>query len=147
MKKVMKKIWKSKDEGSSFISMFSVVITIMAIALAAVIFSSYMANLDKKTQVDSIARKYLLIMETEGYLSNANKTRLTQELNDVGFVTNSDSFNGSTMGTPAGYGNDISLVITGKLKVYKIQFENFMEADWNTGTVDLTISKKSIAKQ
>ena len=58
------------------------------------------------------ARKYILRMETVGYLTENDCTEMTQELTSLG-VTELD-FTGSTVNRVS-YGSAISLVIRGKI--------------------------------
>ena len=60
-----------------------------------------------------LARKYILKMETEGRLTDADRTTLCQELESLG-VTGVD-LGGSTL-EKAGYGEAIVLVIRGRLR-------------------------------
>lgn len=84
------------------------------LAMTAVILS-YMGNVGlirQKEQVSQIARKYILIMETQGALTDSDRTSLTMELELVG-VTDL-RLDGTTV-TTVGYGEQVVLVIRGKL--------------------------------
>ncbi len=81
-----------------------------------VVMLSYMGNvalIQQKTAVSQLARKYILRMETVGYLTEQDKTALRQELMEIG-VTEVD-FSGSTLRETT-YGAPIVLRIGGKLK-------------------------------
>ncbi len=65
-----------------------------------------------KAQVDQVARKYLLRMETMGYLTETDRVNMTQELLSLG-VSDPD-YTGSTV-NPVGYGEAITLMIRGKI--------------------------------
>lgn len=71
--------------------------------------------------VERIHRKYLLSMEIEGYLSDANEALLRAELASEG-VVNVD-LSGTTK-APVGYGNQVRLVIKGDLPVKQINFDS-----------------------
>lgn len=135
-----------KDNGSSYISMFALVITVITVAAASMIFSSYMVNIDRKTEVDSIARKYLLIMETQGCLYDTDEQALREELAENHMKTDASSFNGTTT-TPAGYGNEITLRIRGKLQLHNIKMLDLFKIDYDGREMDIEITKKSISKQ
>lgn len=68
--------------------------------------------LERKENVGQIARKYILRMETVGYLTQADCTALTDELEENG-VTEID-YTGTTV-QPVIYGQPITLKIEGKL--------------------------------
>lgn len=81
-----------------------------------VVMLSYMdsiALIHQKIQVGQIARKYILRMETEGYLAESDRVNLSAELEVMG-VTDTD-LDGTTL-IPTGYGSPIVLRIGGKLK-------------------------------
>lgn len=80
-----------------------------------VLMLSYMDNvwlIHQKTEVSQIARQYILKMETVGYLEEADRIRLNQELEAAG-VTELE-FGGTTM-SPVAYGDIITLEIRGRL--------------------------------
>ena len=69
-----------------------------------VVILSYMGNVGlirQKEQVSQIARKYILIMETQGALTDSDRTALVMELELVG-VTDLQ-LDGTTV-APVGYG-------------------------------------------
>lgn len=80
-----------------------------------VLMLSYMDQvwlIHQKTEVSQIARQYILKMETVGYLEEADRIRLSRELDSAG-VTELE-LAGTTM-TPVTYGDVIVLEIRGKL--------------------------------
>lgn len=81
-----------------------------------VLMLSYMDNvwlIHRKTEVSQIARQYILKMETVGYLTEADRIRLGQELSGAG-VTQLE-LDGTTL-SPVEYGDIITLEIRGKLE-------------------------------
>lgn len=88
---------------------------ICILAMTAVMLS-YMHSVEliqQKTQVGQLGRKYILRMETVGYLTAEDRTALMQELSDLG-VTQADC-EGTTL-SPVSFGEPIALRIRGKLK-------------------------------
>lgn len=84
--------------------------------MLAILMAAYLDNvklLQQKAKVNQLARKYILIMETEGYLEASQKTSLIYELEELGIID--ISLEGSTE-IDAGYGQPIKLIINGKLK-------------------------------
>ena len=75
--------------------------------------------ISEKEEVSSIARKYILRMETVGSLTEADRVTLMQELENAG-VTDI-SLQGTSM-APVPYGGTIVLKVRGKLKE-SIDFE------------------------
>lgn len=88
-------------------------ICILAMAAVMVTYMDYVSLLQEKEAVGQLARKYILRMESIGYLAVGDRTRLTMELREMG-VTEIE-YNGTTL-TPVGYGEEIVLEIGGKLK-------------------------------
>ena len=85
------------------------------LAMMAVILS-YMGNaklIGQKEQVGQIARKYILKMETQGVLTDIDRTALTAELELAG-VTDI-RLDGTTL-VPVSYGEQVVLIIRGKLE-------------------------------
>lgn len=90
-----------------------------------------------------IERTYILYMETYGYLPYGKQVQLTQELSDLG-VTNI-SYDGTTL-TQAGYGQEITLSVTGLINTGGVGgiAEGF--AFLREGENDFRIYQKSTAK-
>ena len=83
-----------KRKGSIVDILPSMIMVIAAVMLIMVFFDLYQI-LSLNEDVKQIARKYMLTMETMGYLDPANQTTLVQELSDLQ-VTDID-LTGSTM--------------------------------------------------
>lgn len=82
---------------------------IMVCAFLVIIFGAF-AGISDKWSMRQVAREYLLIMETEGYLKPEDAADLVAELNSYG-LTNV-SLSGTTM-SEVDYGERIYLKITG----------------------------------
>lgn len=86
---------------------------IMALTAIVISYFGCIELVQQKTQVGQLARKYILKMETEGYLTADEQIRLTCELGEMGITdVNLDN----TTVQPGGYGQEIVLNINGKLK-------------------------------
>lgn len=84
------------------------------LAMTAVMLA-YMGNIQligQKMAISQTSRKYILKMETVGYLEPADRTGLLQELTDLGATE--VSLSGTTV-NPAGYGMPVCIHIQGKL--------------------------------
>lgn len=95
--------------------MGDLMITGICILAMTVIMLAYLDNarlLQQKVEVGQLARKYILKMETVGYLSAEDMELLTQELTGAG-VTDIDC-SGTTVNAVT-YGETITLTIQGKL--------------------------------
>lgn len=93
-----------------------IMITGFCMLAMTVVMLSYMDNvqlIQQKEAVSQLARKYILEMETVGYLTPQSQRRLTEELQQSG-VTDID-YEGTT-DTAVGYGEAITLILQGKLE-------------------------------
>lgn len=111
----MRKLLTAKVKGdSTYIASLITIFFIIVIWVAA--FMSYV-QLGKMSEVERMHRKYLLVMERDGYLTAANKVSLEAELAAAGVVN--INLAGTSM-APVGYGNTIHLVIDGDLKIEEL---------------------------
>lgn len=87
-----------------------VCLLLMTILLVSYIDSVRLIN--DKAEINQIARKYILRMETEGVLTEVDRLALNEELVEAG--VSDISLEGTTM-VRVGYGEAITLHIRGKL--------------------------------
>lgn len=90
-------------------------VPILAILTVSILMASFLyilSLISMKENVKEIARKYILEMETKGYLPAASELKLRQELMGIGMTD--ITLEGTTY-TDAGYGNEIHLYISGNL--------------------------------
>lgn len=88
----------------------------LCMLMMSVLLLSYMDSvhlMDDKAEINQIARKYILRMETVGMLTEPDKAALLTELQQAG--AGDISLEGTTTHR-AGYGNTIELHIRGKLR-------------------------------
>ena len=94
----------------------NVMITGFCMLAMTVLMLSYMDNMQliqQKMQVSQLARKYILKMETEGYLIPSARVALTEELQELGVTE--VAYDGTTL-EAISYGEPITLQIQGKLR-------------------------------
>lgn len=142
--KVKSLVTREKEEGSTVISKFLVVIiTIVVVAMLAVQYISYVKVLDIKDEISITMRKYIIRMETMGYLTDDNKESMLQELNAIG-VSNVD-FSGTTI-SEVPYGDTIDLHITGKLGVKTYNFLAVFNGEWINEIIDIDEKRSSTSQ-
>ena len=78
----------------------------------ALLYGKHSAD-SPKTEISQLARKYILRMETVGYLTTEDNTSLCQELSAAGVTE--INLSGTTQ-SEVSYGVPITLQISGKLK-------------------------------
>lgn len=93
--------------------LLTVGICILAITVMMLSYLENVSLIQQKTQVNQIARKYILRMETVGYLNEADRVLLLGELGEAGVTE--PGLDGTTLREVA-YGEQITLRIQGKLE-------------------------------
>ena len=135
-------LWTVKKKGvGNFVSCMVALVLLMAMMIFSV--TTY-ANLNLAIKKSRIERSFMLQMEAEGYLSLSARDALTQQLTDMG--VEQISFAGTTL-SPAGYGNIVTLSVTGRIKMTNIVgMKNLFEFIRGDDTSDFKIYQKSTAK-
>lgn len=125
--KKLKQIINKKDEG--FLDDFlPLLIFLLIAAIMLLLFIETSAAINKKSSINAIARQYMLRLETQGCLTDADVSDLVDALNKEGFTdengnpltTSQIECDYSEKGTnnTAGYGNEVFL----RLNVYTEQW-------------------------
>ena len=160
-------MWKKRDEADVMSNFGPAALTGVLVLVIIILFASWMSNIERKMQVDQVARKYMLKMESKGGLTiddeNNLKTELSQYCDNI-VITNQTTrkVNGPS---DAKYGDDLHLYITADMKIYRLTIlgdderhqGKFMEMDGNDVTSDgvlkepeatmaITIHKTSTSK-
>ena len=110
-----------KDKGSVG-EFMTCLICLLALTMLMEAFMGNINAIQKKLHVSQCARKYMLIMETEGYLNEEAKNSLYTELESLGME---DVSLMETTFNPTDHGNEIVLHIKGKLNEYEIDEKRF----------------------
>lgn len=133
-----------KRKGSIVDILPSMIMVIAAVMLIMVFFDLYQI-LSLNEDVKQIARKYMLTMETMGYLDPANQTTLVQELSDLQ-VTDID-LTGSTM-SDAEYGNAVYLQISCKLPTEQLNMDGYdmLQFVFQDKSIPIRVRRMSTAK-
>lgn len=135
---------RKKSEGS-VLELLSVCLCILAIAVIMLAVLGCVSLIMKKSEVSQISRKYLLRMETLGYLTDADRTLMISELTQIG-VKNISL--GNTTLTPVGYGEKITIEVNGTVRAgimtsaERVFQEGLFESD-----VQIKSKMESTAKQ
>lgn len=119
---------------------------IVVIVLLAVLWTGSMvtaSNIDRSNAIHQVARTYLLQMETDGYLTETNKVQMLSDLAKLDMV--GIDLSGTTV-TDVGYGNQIRLVIKGKVNLKDVRFRGFASPMMTERQAEVAINKVSIAK-
>ncbi len=132
-----------KSEGN-VMNLVTIGITILAMSIVVSAYLECTGLMLKKLEITQISRKYILVMETEGYLSEQHKQMLIQELQALE-VQNID-LSGTTL-QPVSYGETILLKIKGTIsaKVLK-DSEELWEGGFGTRNAIVEEYRSSTAK-
>ncbi len=115
---------------------------IMVTAFLVIIFGAF-SGISDKWAMRQTAREYLLIMETEGYLTPADQTALVSELQNEGLYN--ISLSGTTV-SQVNYGDRIYLSITGTYDDNILAFADGISRVGSHPTT-ITINRQTTAKQ
>lgn len=102
-----------RREKGSVADIMATGICILAMTVVMLSYMKSVSMIEQKTAVGQIARKYILRMETVGYLTERDRVQMCQELDDMGATE--IILDGTTLRQVA-YGAPILLQINGKLK-------------------------------
>lgn len=133
-----------KRKGNVVDILPSIVMILAAILLIGVFINLY-GVIALNEEVKQLSRKYMLTMETMGYLDGANRTMLEQELSAL-HVTDID-LSGSTM-SDAGYGNTIILNISCRLPAENLNMagSDMLAYFFEDGSIPVSSRRMSTAK-
>lgn len=112
--------------------LLTILLTIAAMSILVAAFLECTNLLIKKQEVGQISRKYILKMETDGYLTEGTKNALLQELQQAGVC--SVDISGTTL-APVTYGDAIVLKIQGTIEGRIMESGNEL---WSKGFVAKT---------
>ena len=132
-----------KNNGS-IMDTLSVGICILTLSIIMIACFNSLELVNKKFEVNQLARKYILRMETVGYLTSNDKNKLNQELLELGIV--SFNFEGTTL-NQVGYGNPIILCISGYIHANEIAGANnvfsifFQDKDYEFYEIKMSTAK------
>lgn len=104
---------------------------ILAITIVVMVYLQCTELMLLKLEVSQVSRKYILKMETEGYLTPHNQNELLLELKELGLKN--VELTGTTL-LPVAYGDTIVLRIKGKIEKNMLNHEEV----WN-GTTDVRL--------
>lgn len=101
-----------RKEAGTVANIMATGIFILAMTIVMMAFMDDMLLIQQKMEVNQIVRKYLLRMETVGYLEGTDREEMVRELEERGAA---EIDLGATTLSPVEYGDRIVLEIRGKL--------------------------------
>ncbi len=137
------KFIKKKKQGSIVENMIVMLLEMVVVCAFLVIIFGAFSGISDKWGMRQVAREYILIMETEGYLSATDQTALRTELEACGLYH--ISLNGTTT-SEVNYGDRIYLNISGTYDDNILAFADGL-SKYTTHPSSITIQRQSTAKQ
>lgn len=136
--------WIKKKKSASIIENMLVMLLelIVVCSFLVVIFGAF-AGISDKWGMRQVAREYLLIMETEGYLSGTDQANIIAELESYGLYN--ISLSGTTT-SEVEYGDRIYLCISGTYDDNILSFAGGV-SKITENPVQITINRQTTAKQ
>ncbi len=97
--------------------------SIMIVVVACIMLMAFiyiLAMMQKCEDIKQLGRKYVLVMEIEGYLSDAQKNSLVDELKDLGIREDTITFDPATTTSKARYGETVKLIFSCKVPLINV---------------------------
>ena len=139
---MLEKIKKKKEASIIENMLVLLLMNIIVCAFLVVIFGAF-SGISDKWGMRQVAREYLLIMETEGYLSATDQANLIDELESYGL--RNISLSGTTV-SEVDYGDRIYLCISGTYDENFLAFAGGI-SKVTENPVRITINRQTTAKQ
>lgn len=142
----LNKTYRLKEAGFSNIvtGIFTMGICIMAMTLICLYNISATGILNSKSDVNMIMRKYIIRMESEGYLTPEDETELMEELKEAG-MTNID-ISGTTL-SEVEYGETVYLYVKGDISKRVISLGDIKNGVWQDKNIHIDESLSSTSQQ
>lgn len=117
-----------KNQGN-IMDFLTILITITAMSFLVTVYLECTNLMIRKVEIGQISRKYILKMETDGYLTEPTKNELVRELREAGLQQ--IDISGTTL-HPVSYGDAIYLKVKGNIQGRLVEVGDEM---WDKGFV------------
>lgn len=132
-----------KKSPANVMNLVTIGMAILAITIVVMVYLQCTELMLLKLEVSQISRKYILKMETQGYLTPQSQNELLLELKELG-LKNAE-LTGTTM-TPVTYGDTIVLLIKGNVQKNMLRHEEVWNGSTDVRTISLEEKRMSTAK-
>ncbi len=141
----MNKKLRRMESGSVALPRFlTLIIVIIAVSMLTVSYAGYIRIMNYKDDISLIVRKYLIRMETYGYLVSEDKESLLNELQELGIEK--IDLSGTTV-SEVDYGDIIYISIKGELTVKVFNITQLFTSHWGEETIYIDEYKSSTSQQ
>lgn len=132
-----------KKSPANVMNLVTIGMAILAITIVVMVYLQCTELMLLKLEVSQVSRKYILKMETEGYLTPHNQNELLLELKELG-LKNVD-LTGTTL-SPVVYGDTIILRIKGNIQKNMLKQEEVWNGATDVRAFELEEKRMSTAK-
>lgn len=138
-----------RDNGDTFNSILPNFFCIIVVLVLVILFTSWIANVEHRENINQICRKYILQMEATGYLTAEMEADLVTELQNAGM--NTITVESNTTKTQVQYGEDVYLQVSGTMNAFDYNVQgpgtsNMMKIIRGTDQWTVHVYKTSISK-
>lgn len=111
-----------KKTGDIITNFATPLITLVVISVLLISFLSATRENKRMNDLDLIGRKFILHMETDGFLTNENENMIISRLESIG--AKNISLSGTTKNSTS-YGSEINLMISCDIEVELVKMQGF----------------------
>lgn len=132
-----------KKSPANVMNLVTIGMAILAVSIVVMVYLQCTELMLLKLEVSQVSRKYILKMETEGYLTYENQNQLLLELKALG-IKNIE-LSGTTL-YPVAYGDTIVLRIKGNIPANMIKQDEVWNGKTEVRLLELEEKRVSTAK-
>lgn len=132
-----------KKSPANVMNLVTIGMAILAITIVVMVYLQCTELLLLKLEVSQVSRKYILKMETEGYLTPHNQNELLLELKELGLKD--VELTGTTL-LPVAYGDTIILRIKGNIQKNMLKQEEVWNGATDVRLLEVEEKRMSTAK-
>ncbi len=132
-----------KKSPANVMNLVTIGMAILAITIVVMVYLQCTELMLLKLEVSQVSRKYILKMETEGYLTPHNQNELLLELKELGLKN--VELTGTTL-LPVAYGDTIILRIKGNIQKNMLRQEEVWNGATDVRLLELEEKRMSTAK-
>lgn len=132
-----------KKSPANVMNLVTIGMSILAITIVVMVYLQCTELMLLKLEVSQVSRKYILKMETEGYLTPHNQNELLLELKELGLKN--VELTGTTL-LPVAYGDTIILRIKGNIQKNMLKQEEVWNGATDVRLLEVEEKRMSTAK-
>jgi len=132
-----------KKSPANVMNLVTIGMAILAITIVVMVYLQCTELMLLKLEVSQLSRKYILKMETEGYLTPHNQNELLLELKELGLKN--IELTGTTL-LPVAYGDTIILRIKGNIQKNMLKQEEVWNGATDVRLLEVEEKRMSTAK-